>query len=92
MVMCVKFPMVQNDLPGVGDMMAEKVLRILRLQGINCPKCSRCTYKLSPITQRPEKQTGSTHSVGFRMDILCSWNNPLYSFDLILYPGDDEKG
>ena len=91
MVMCVEFPMERNDLPGVGDVMAEKVLRILRLQGINCPKCSQCTYKLSPITQRPEKQAGSAYSVGFRMDILCGWNNPLYSFDLLLYPGDDEK-
>lgn len=83
MSMWVDFPVAANDLPGLGDMAAQKIRDILSLQGATCGNCRQCTHKLYPLLESPKNREGQ---IGFRMEIMCGWNTPLYTFDLFLLP------
>ena len=63
MTMWVDFSLAANDLPGLGDIAAQKVW--------------------NPLPENTKNQEGQ---IGFRMEIMCGWNTPLYTFDLFLLP------
>lgn len=81
MKILVQFPVSGDDLPNIKDMMAERVLQLLDIQGIGCAKCQRCTYELYLLPRPPAAGEKGIHS---RMDILCGCGSPLYSFELSL--------
>lgn len=86
MSMCVPFSMEENQLPGIGDLIAEKVMRLLDLQGIGCAKCRQCVHKLYPLPETVESQE---KRMEFCMEIMCGWNIPTYTFEMFLYPNKD---
>lgn len=64
------------------DLVAEKVLQILALQGVGCAKCPRMTYKLYALSRDSrgivEKDTLVRR---FRMDVLCPSGAVVYTFE-----------
>lgn len=83
MTMWIDFSLTANNLPGLGDIAAQKVWNLLSLQGVSCGSCRQCTHKLYPLPENTKNQEGQ---IGFRMEIMCGWNTPLYTFDLFLLP------
>lgn len=84
--MNVKLFISANEAPGLGDTMAEKVMQLLAMQGLSCANCRHCTHKLYPLTGKEKAGVGQGPCIGFRMEVLCGWNNPIFNFDLHVYP------
>lgn len=86
--MSVKLPDLVSEAGGVCDTVAKKVLQLLTLQGLGCAECRHCTHKLYPLTGEEKACVGHAPCIGFRMEILCARNVPLYVFDLFISPSE----
>lgn len=66
------------------EQIARKVLQILALQGLSCGACTRCSYKLYPLSADGEGvlERGLTAPRHFRMEVLCHGSQPVYVFEL----------
>ena len=75
------------------EVMAQKVLQILALQGVGCAECPRCSYKLYPLS-RDSQGVGKRATVvrRFRMDVLCSSGKTVYTFEFSTRPVEGEGG
>lgn len=75
------------------EVMAQKVLQILALQGVGCANCPRMAYKLYPLS-RDSQGVGRRATVvrRFRMDVLCSSGKTVYTFEFSTRSADDEGG
>lgn len=83
---CVPNPPVIVSKPGL-DCIAQKVLQLLDLQGVACGKCTRCAYKLYPLSDDGQDEMNSILKGQFwryRMDVLCEYGAPKYVFELTL--------
>ena len=83
---CVPNPPVIVSKPGL-DCIAQKVLQLLYLQGVACGKCTRCSYKLYPLSDDGQDEMSSILKGQFwryRMDVLCEYGVPKYVFELTL--------
>lgn len=76
-----------------GDIMAQKVLQILALQGVGCADCPRMTYMLYPLSCDC-RGIGERDMVvrRFRMDVLCSSGAAVYTFEFSTSPVEREGG
>lgn len=69
------------------DLVAEKVLQILALQGVGCAKCPRMTYKLYALSRDSQGIVEKDTLVRrFRMEVLCPSGAPAYTFELSTVP------
>lgn len=82
---------VSNDAPFVSetlmDYLTEKAAKVLEIQGFSCAGCvkSRCKlFKLSDDCKGICKDTTVENTCKFRLDIFCTGDRPVYSFDLTL--------
>lgn len=75
------------------DVMPQKVLQILALQGVGCANCPRMAYKLYPLS-RDSQGVGRRTTVvrRFRMDVLCSSGKTVYTFEFSTRPAEGEGG
>ena len=75
------------------NVMAQKVLQILALQGVGCASCPRMTYKLYPLF-RDSQGVGRRATVArhFRMDVLCSSGKTVYTFEFSTRSVEGEGG
>ena len=78
------------------ELIASKVLKILELQGIACSQCSKSKYKLFPLSDdcRVASEAGQLQETmpRLRMELFCSDNTPVYTFELTLKPTDHRGG
>lgn len=78
------------------ELIASKVLKILELQGIACSQCSKSKYKLYPLSDdcRVASEAGQLQETlpRLRMELFCSDNTPVYTFELTLKPTDHRGG
>ena len=75
------------------ELMAEKVLQILALQGVGCAKCPRITYKLYTLSRDSQGIVEKDTLVRlFRMDVLCPSGVPAYTFEISTRPVECEGG
>ena len=78
------------------ELIASKVLKILELQGIACSQCSKSKYKLFPLSDdcRGASEAGQLQETmpRLRMELFCSDNTPVYTFELTLKPTDHRGG
>ena len=75
------------------EIMAQKVLQLLALQGVGCAKCPRMTYKLYAFSRDSQGIVERDTVVRrFRMDVLCSSGVPVYTFEISTRPVDSEGG
>lgn len=64
------------------EIMAQKVLQILALQGVGCASCSQMTYKLYPLSRDCQGIVERDAVVRrFRMDVLCPSGAVVYAFE-----------
>lgn len=82
---------VSKDAPFVSetlmDYLTEKAAKVLDIQGFSCAGCvnSRCKlFKLSDDCKDICKDTTVENTCKFRLDIFCTGDQPVYSFDLTL--------
>ena len=69
------------------ELMAEKVLQILALQGVGCASCPRMTYKLYPLSRDCQGVVERDTVVRrFCMEVLCPSGVPAYSFEISTMP------
>ena len=75
------------------EVMAQKVLQILALQGVGCANCPRMTYKLYPLS-RDSQGVGRRATVvrRFHMDVLCSSGATVYTFEFSTRVVEGEGG
>lgn len=69
------------------DYLTEKAAKVLEIQGFSCAGCvnSRCKlFKLSDDCKGICKDTTVENTCKFRLDIFCTGDRPVYSFDLTL--------
>ena len=65
------------------EIIARKVLQLLAAQGVGCAECPRMTYKLYPLSDDGKGMYERDTLVRrFRMDILCSGETAVYTFEL----------
>ena len=65
------------------DYMVQKVLQLLERQGVPCSQCSRCAYKLYPLSAdgKGEYLEGSRErSLRFRLEVFFGSGEPRYVF------------
>ena len=66
------------------DLLAQKVLELLALQGIQCVKCRKFDYMLYPLSSDckgiGEGETKRQQS-GYRIELLCNGKQPVYTFE-----------
>ena len=78
------------------DLIAAKVLNFLDLQGIACSRCPKSQYKLYPLCDDCEGsldvESNEDQQHRFRMEIFCSHNAPVYTFELSLRSSDNRGG
>ena len=75
------------------ELMAEKVLQILALQGVGCTNCPRMTYKLYALSCDSQGIVEKDTLVRrFRMDVLCPSGIPTYTFEISTRPVEGEGG
>ena len=75
------------------EIMAQKVLQLLALQGVGCAKCPRMTYKLYPLSRDSQGIVEKGTVVKrFRMDVLCPSGIPVYTFEVSTRPVESEGG
>lgn len=74
------------------EIMAQKVLQLLALQGVGCAKCPRMTYKLYALSRDSQGVVEKDTLVRrFRMDVLCSSGVPAYTFEISTTPVDGTR-
>ena len=75
------------------EVMAQKVLQILALQGVGCANCPRMTYKLYPLS-RDSQGVGRRATVvrRFHMDVMCSSGATVYTFEFSTRVVEGEGG
>lgn len=74
------------------EIMAQKVLQLLALQGVGCAKCPRMTYKLYALSRDSQGIVERDTVVRrFRMDVLCSSGVPAYTFEISTTPVDGTR-
>lgn len=77
-------------------LIAAKVLNFLDLQGVACSHCPKSQYKLYPLSDDCEgmldEETPKDSQHRFRMEIYCSHNAPVYTFELSLKAFDNQGG
>lgn len=75
------------------EIMAQKVLQLLALQGVGCAKCPRMTYKLYALSRDSqgivERDTVVRH---FRIDVLCPSGAAVYAFEFSTSAVESEGG
>ena len=64
--------------------MARKVLKLLELQGVSCPACDRCRYKLYPLLDDCKGKIVAGALRRYHLNIFCSGQAAEYSFDLTI--------
>ena len=75
------------------EVVAQKVLQLLALQGVGCAKCPRLTYKLYPLSRDSQGIVERDTVVRrFRMDVLCSSGAAVYTFEFSTRPMEGEGG
>ena len=77
------------------DLLAKEAAKVLEIQGFSCVGCakSRCKlFKLSDDCKGICKDTAVENACKFRLDIFCTGDRPVYSFNLSLSPSPDSKG
>ena len=75
------------------EVMAQKVLQLLALQGVSCAECPRMTYKLYPLSDDSKGMyERGTVVRGFRMDVLCSSGATVYTFEFSTKAVEGEGG
>ena len=75
------------------EIMAQKVLQLLVLQGVGCAKCPRMTYKLYALSRDSQGIVERDTVVRrFRMDVLCPSGVPAYTFEISTRPVECEGG
>ena len=65
------------------DYMVQKVLQLLERQGVPCSQCSRCAYKLYPLSADGKGEYLEDSREGpllFRLEIFCGFGEPRYVF------------
>lgn len=73
------------------EIMAQKVLQILALQGIGCAQCPRMTYKLYPLSDDSKGMYERGAVVRrFQMDVLCASGATVYTFEFSTKPMEGE--
>lgn len=64
------------------EIMAQKVLQLLAMQGVCCAGCPRMTYKLYPLSDDSKGMCERDMVVRhFRMDVQCSSGVTVYTFE-----------
>ena len=78
------------------ELIAAKVLKILEIQGIACSQCSKSKYKLYPLSDdcRVVSEAEQLQGKGtrLRMELFCSDNTPVYTFELTVKSTDQRGG
>lgn len=77
------------------DLIAEKVLKLLEIQGISCANCEKSKYKLYPLSgdcQSISEADCSKIPKFLRMELFCRGSVPLYSFELTIQPSNTVGG
>ena len=75
------------------EVMAQKVLQILALQGVCCADCPRMIYKLYALSDDSKGIYEKDIVVRrFRMDILCSSGAMVYTFEFSTRPVEGKGG
>ena len=67
------------------DFIANKVLQLLERQGVMCSKCSRCSYKLYPLSDDGKGEYGEEQKkqpFRFKMEVVCGSEGSRYVFIL----------
>ena len=71
------------------ELIADKVLQILALQGVGCASCPRMTYKLYPLSRDCQGVVERDAVVRrFRREVLCHSGVPAYTFEISTKPVD----
>ena len=75
------------------EVMVQKVLQLLALQGVGCADCPRMMYKLYPLSDDSKGMYERDTVVRrFRMDILCSSGAVVYTFEFSTMAVEGEGG
>ena len=75
------------------EVMAQKVLQLLALQGVCCADCPRMTYKLYALSDDSKGMYEKDMVVRrFRMDVLCSSGATVYTFEFSTRAVEGEGG
>ena len=75
------------------EVMTQKALQLLALQGVGCAGCPRMTYKLYPLSDDSKGMYERDTVVRrFRMDILCSSGVTVYTFEFSTKAVEGEGG
>ena len=75
------------------EVMAQKVLQLIALQGVSCAGCPRMTYKLYPLSDDSKGMYERDAVVRrFRMDVLCSSGVTVYTFEFSTKAVEGEGG
>lgn len=75
------------------EVMVQKVLQILALQGVCCADCPRMTYKLYALSDDSKGMYERDTVVRrFHMDVLCSSGTTVYTFEFSTRPVEGEGG
>ena len=78
------------------ELIASKVLKIHELQGIACSQCSKSKYKLYPLSDdcgvASEAEQLQGKGTRLRMELFCSDNTPVYTFELTVKSTDQRGG
>jgi len=71
-----------------------KVAQILDAQGISCFRCPKSIYKLYPLSDTCRGEYIShieKGTVRFGMTVSCGEDKPVYTFELTLFPIENDK-
>lgn len=71
------------------EFLAQKVLELLALQGIQCAQCRKSDYMLYPLSddcKGVEGEAAERQKFGYRMEIFCTGKRPVYTFEFSTKP------
>ena len=75
------------------EVMAQKMLQLLALQGVSCADCPRMTYKLYALSDDSKGMYERNTVVrSYRMDVLCPSGITVYTFDFSTKAVEGEGG
>ena len=71
------------------EFLAQKVLELLALQGVQCAKCCKSDYMLYPLSddcKGVREEAGERQQFGYRMELFCTGKKPVYTFEFSTKP------
>ena len=69
------------------DFIIDKVLKVLKTQGVSCIGCGRARYKLYPVYDckgKMEAETLGNDGLCYRLEISCGERSPIYTFNMAI--------